>query len=85
MSIHAHPYFLPKSAEHVTLAPFTADQSEPRNIPLVRVCEVDEVRGMQRLVAISASGFELSKNKLEEVVLAPIVARAKFLIILLAL
>ena len=50
-----HPYFfLPKFAEHdVTLTSFMANLSETRKIPIVRIYEIDEERGMQRLLAKS--------------------------------
>ena len=57
-TIPAHPYFLLKTGEHdVTLTSFMADLSKPSSILLVRMCEMDEERGMQSLMAISSFVF----------------------------
>ena len=52
------PYFLTRTGEHdVILTSFTADVAKPSKIPFVRMCEIDEGRGMQSLVAISPFDF----------------------------
>ena len=61
----------------MTLTSFTADRSELWKIPLVRMCQIDEGRGMQGWVAIF-SLFLLSEEKWRgHFVPAPIGARFK--------
>ena len=56
--IQAHPYFRSKTEEHdVTLNVIYRQPIKALKTPLVRVCETDEARGMQSLLAISPIVF----------------------------
>ena len=65
-TIVAHPYFWPKSGEHVvTLHYLRPTYQEPWKIPLASVCKIDEERGMQNLVAMSLFVFLTMGRKVE--------------------
>ena len=57
------PYFGSKIAEHgVTMTSFPAGLLQLKKIPLAKMCEIDARRGMESLVTLLASVWELSRK-----------------------